>query len=327
MKSILLQWKASMKKHILHESCLSNKFAARDHSSLLTNPFLFLSRNKISFVMYLTFLLLIIRVPAYAYIAHHEFPEQIFHFISDITVNKDGSLDITETITVHANQTQIKNGLVRWLPTQEKTNNYFSALRYQLYDVFMDNKKLPFSVKRENKRFIIYIGDPKTLLAPGDYTYTIQYHVINAVDFLKNEDQLYWNITGNDWNFPIQHAVANITLPDDVGITHYMGYTGSTDNKYPFLKVILPQKNKISFITTQPLIIHRGLTVSIAWPKGFITPPPWHEQIKNILFEHVIALLFTVIIVLLFIIYSARLYKQNFTKRISNDKTEIFMKN
>jgi predicted membrane protein DUF2207 len=260
---------------------------------------------------------LLFSVNTHAYIAHQEFPEQIWRFISDMTVNKDGSLDVTETITVHANQTQIKNGLVRWLPAQEKENSFFSALRYQLYDVLMDNKKLPFSVKRENKRFIVHIGNPKKLLAPGDYTYTIEYHVFNAIDFLKNEDQLYWNITGNDWSFPIQNAQANITLPDDIPITHYMGYTGSKRNKYPFLKVIMPQKNKISFITTQPLIIHRGLTISIAWPKGFIAPPSWQEQMKSILFNHSALLLIMTAIAILIIIYPpALLFKRKLIGRL-----------
>jgi hypothetical protein len=277
---------------------------------------------------YLGLLILFVAFPTHAYLAHQEFPEQVFRFISDITVNKDASLDVTETITVHANQTQIKNGLVRWLPTQEKSNGYFSALRYQLYDILMDNKKLPFSIKHENKRFIIYIGDPKKLLAPGDYTYTIQYHVSNAIDFLKNEDQLYWNITGNDWNFPIQSAVANITLPDDAPITHYMGYTGSAQNKYPFLKVTLPQKNKISFMTTQPLIIHRGLTVSIAWPKGFITPPPWQEQMKTFVAAHAISMLLILAIASLFIICTSGLFfKRKAMRGFRADKTEIFMKN
>src|SRR6185437_11255852 len=129
-------------------------------------------------------------INAHAYIAHQEFPEQILRFVSDIIVNKDGSINITETITVHANQTQIKNGLTRWLPAQENNKNYFSSMRYQLYSVTMENKKTPYSVKRENKRFTIRIGDPKKLLEPGDYTYTIQYHVTNAVDFLESEDQL-----------------------------------------------------------------------------------------------------------------------------------------
>jgi hypothetical protein len=270
-------------------------------------------------------LCLFLSINTNAYIAHQEFPEQILHFISDMTVNKDGSLDVTEKITVHANQTQIKNGFIRWLPAQENSSSYFSALRYQLYDVMMDNKKLPFFVKRENKRFIIHIGDPKKLLEPGDYTYTIEYHVTNAVDFLKNEDQLFWNVTGNDWNFPIQNATATITLPDDIAITHYMGYTGSSHNKYPFLKVILPQKNKISFITTQPLIIHRGLTVSIAWPKGFITPPSSLDQMKAILSNHSMILLIVLSIVMLFIICApGRFYKRKF---ISHSRTEIFMKN
>jgi fumarate reductase subunit D len=225
-------------------------------------------------------LLLLLALPSYAYIAQQEFPEQIARFISDIIVNQDGSLDITETITVHANQTQIKNGLVRWIPTQDNQNNYFSVLRYKLYDVLMDNKQLPYKMQRENKRFIIYIGDPKKLLAPGDYTYTIKYHVTNAVTFLSQQDQLTWNVTGNDWSFPIQSAEANIALPDGAAITHYLAYTGTQRDKRPFLKVLWSQKNKISFITTQPLIIHSGLTVAIAWPKGFITPPTWQEQVK-----------------------------------------------
>ena len=43
--------------------------------------------------------------------------ERILSFHSDITVNEDGWLDVTETITVHAAGQQIKRGIYRDFPT------------------------------------------------------------------------------------------------------------------------------------------------------------------------------------------------------------------
>ena len=47
------------------------------------------------------------------------------------------------------------------------------------------------------------------LLAPSSILYTMT----NAVRWFDDHDELYWNVTGNDWPVPIDSASAIIVFP------------------------------------------------------------------------------------------------------------------
>ena len=51
--------------------------------------------------------------------------ENIKSYDSHIVINKDGSLDITETIVAHAEGINIKRGIYRDFPTYYKGNGIF----------------------------------------------------------------------------------------------------------------------------------------------------------------------------------------------------------
>ena len=44
-------------------------------------------------------------------------------------------------------------------------------------------------------------------------TVEISYVLRNAVRFFDDHDEFYWNVTGNDWPVPIDHASAFVALP------------------------------------------------------------------------------------------------------------------
>ncbi len=46
-------------------------------------------------------------------------------------------------------------------------------------------------------------AEKKVILPPGEYTYTFIYETDRQLGFFPEFDELYWNVTGNDWNFPI----------------------------------------------------------------------------------------------------------------------------
>ena len=84
---------------------------------------------------------------------------------------------------------------------------------------------------REENRGIfkrIYIGSKNVELPTGPHTYTIRY-TTRQLRFLNTHDEVYWNVTGNAWAFPIEKAEATITFPKGINITNVSaeGYTGS----------------------------------------------------------------------------------------------------
>lgn len=49
---------------------------------------------------------------------------------------------------------------------------------------------------------------------PGNYTYTIQYETDRQLDFSQGDtDRLYWNVTGQNWTFPIDQVRTKVFLP------------------------------------------------------------------------------------------------------------------
>lgn len=212
--------------------------------------------------------------------------ESISHFDSNIVVNKDASVDITETITVNAQQIEIKHGIVRSLP-MHYTDSYGRTLnsKYNLTQILLNGLATPYSVQIENNNFMIYVGDKNTFLTPGIYIYSIKYHVNNAINFLKDGDELYWNITGNEWSFPIEKATATIHLPEGAKILNSSAYTGFLGEKGKAFTSSEIAPNQISFVTTSPLPPGAGLTIAVAWPKGIVHAPTILEQIKQQLNE------------------------------------------
>lgn len=207
--------------------------------------------------------------------------ERILNFESNIVINKDASIDVTEIISVYANQQQIIHGIVRKLPVHYTDSDGIShTSNYQLKQVLLNNEPSAYHVEQSYKQLMIYIGNANITLSPGIYVYTIQYHAHNAINFLKEMDEFYWNITGNNWDFPIIKVTTDIHLPSEAKILRYAGYTGVTGAKIKNFYVRQPSDNQITYITTQPLSPGEGLTIAIAWQKNIIEPPTILQQAK-----------------------------------------------
>lgn len=207
--------------------------------------------------------------------------ESITLFSSYIVVNKDASIDISETITVYSLQQSIKHGIVRRLPIRY-TDSYGITHRthYNIKQITTNDVNTDYSTQLEGNQMAVYIGDPDGLLAPGFYTFNLRYEVQDAVNFLKDGDELYWNITGNQWNFPIQRAEATIELPAEATILNYTGYTGAMGQKEHQFVVNKAAPNRILFTTSTSLPPGSGLTIAVAWQKGIVTPPTWIDKLK-----------------------------------------------
>ncbi|MFH1295516.1 MAG: DUF2207 domain-containing protein, partial [bacterium] len=124
----------------------------------------------------------------------------------------------------------------------------------------------------------LYIGNSKVFLDPGPYTYTIKYRTQNQLGFFADHDELYFNVTGNGWSFPINFASATIQLPpgvkrQDVELTAFTGISGSTWRNYTAELKGSDDQLSAYFETTYPLSAEAGLTVAVSWPKGFIPEP------------------------------------------------------
>jgi len=122
-----------------------------------------------------------------------------------------------------------------------------------------------------NGRKRIEIWKKDVYLDPGSYTYQIQYLTDQQIEDLRQLDRLYWNVTGQDWAFPIQKVEAEVILPegipsDDITLSAFTGYQGEQGKSY---EANLEGK-KAKFTTTRSLKKGQGLSVIVNLPKGFV---------------------------------------------------------
>ena len=232
--------------------------------------------------------------------------ERITGFHSHITVHSDASLTVRETIRVKAEGEKIKHGIYRDFPVRSRDmfgNSY--VVGFNLKEVLKDGKSEPYHVEGLENGKRIYIGEKDTLLAPGEYTYTLVYVTDHQLGFFKGYDELYWNVTGNDWQFPIEEAAASVELPGDASrhIISFAGYTGRQGSKEQDFRETADESGIIGFSATRPLDVGEGLTIAVSWPKGYVAEPTKEDRLRYFLSANPGAIIGPAGLALLFLYY------------------------
>jgi len=219
--------------------------------------------------------------------------EMITSFDSEIVVNNDGSMIVTEDISVVTDNSTIKHGIYRDYPlTYPISMGFKQRVDFDLIDVQREGRPEDFHTKRLSNGIRIYIGNENTLLRPGSYNYTITYKVDRILGYYEDYDELYYNVTGNGWTFPIDKASVQIILPwtikqDDIDNVGYTGADGSTDQDSTYSIQYRDDKTIISSKTTLPLYSNEGFTIVLNWPKGYLTQPSQFENSLNFIKDNI----------------------------------------
>ena len=211
--------------------------------------------------------------PAYAQTELDQ--ERITRFDATIVVNSDTSLLVTETLTVHSLGEKIRHGIYRDFPTSYRAKSGSrQTVGFRLLDVERDGQSEPYHTAALANGQRIYLGDAQISLAPGDYVYRLRYTTNRQLGFYSDHDELYWNVTGQDWQFPIDSARATVRLPasiptSQVTTTSYTGLAGSQTTS----ATETANGETIVFENETQLEPGEGLTIVVGWPKGYLTPP------------------------------------------------------
>ncbi len=211
--------------------------------------------------------------------------ERILDFHSEISVAVDGSMEVTETIRVRAEGQAIKRGIFRDFPTDYRDadgNRYVVA--FDIEAVRRDGQREDYHTEQQSNGVRIYIGNAERYLEPGEYRYAITYRTNRQLGFFDEHDELYWNVTGNGWAFPIDHASARVHLPgniaqDQIVVEAYTGLDGALGKDYRGER--LPQG--AVFETTGRLNRQEGLTIVVSWPKGIVEAPTREQRLMWLL--------------------------------------------
>jgi uncharacterized membrane protein YgcG len=211
--------------------------------------------------------------------------ERILGFHSDIRIEADGSMQVTETIRVSAEGINIRRGIYREFPTRyrdEFGSNY--VVDFTVLDLTRNGRPEPWNAQRRGNGVRVDFGDDNLLSVPAVYEYRLRYRTTRQLGYFPDRDELYWNVTGVGWSFPIDQASATVTLPRVVPATTMAmeGYTGMFRARgQDYLVSISDGAGMIR--TTQPLEPNEGLTLVLSWPKGVVPEPTRIERTQNVL--------------------------------------------
>ncbi|WP_445263479.1 DUF2207 domain-containing protein, partial [Rhizobium rhizogenes] len=234
--------------------------------------------------------------------------EVITNFAQTIAVNRDGSMNVTETIAVNAEGRAIRRGIFRDFPlTFIDPAGRQAQVDFDVVSVERDGQPEEWRRERIEGGTRIYIGradqgSTQFLLSPGPHTFRITYNTDRQIRYFNDHDELYWNVTGNGWLFPILRASATVTLPDGVLAQQLAYYTGPIGGKGQDASAS-QQAGRVTFATTRPLAQAEGLTIAIKLPKGVILPPSSGQQWRWFIADHLDAIIAIGGLILLFAYY------------------------
>ena len=208
--------------------------------------------------------------------------EHILDFHSDVTLQDDSSLLVTETITVYCAGYQIKHGIYRDFPTTYKDPfNERYVVGFQMLSATRDAQPETFRVQDQFNGKRIFLGNPNVFVPRGRHIYTITYTTNRQLGFYKDHDELFWNATGNGWPFTIDHAGATVHLPASIpaGKVTLSGFTGPQGSREAKLTTET-EDGAFEFQATTLLPPRNGLSVLLMWPKGYIAEPTNSQKLE-----------------------------------------------
>jgi uncharacterized membrane protein len=189
--------------------------------------------------------------------------EKINDFSAVITVQKNAELRVVEKIQYDFEGAD-RHGIFRSIATNNSDGSEIG-----IKNITVTNERgieYSFIKQYSSAGVTLRIGD-KYKTVSGIKTYVISYEVSNALVSFDAYNELYWNITGNGWNIPIDKVTAQVVFENNensvVQASCYKGVSGSTAS-------CLIDENHIARVSN--LLSNEGVTLAIGFDKNYANP-------------------------------------------------------
>jgi len=246
--------------------------------------------------------------------AHAQSDESIPQFNVTLDLHADASVAVNERVVYDFGSNE-RHGIYRDIPVVYPTTLGKTSIKLSNIRVVDENgKTYAFEVSGSGSDKEIKIGDPDVLVS-GTKTYVISYTVSRAIGYFASYDELYWNITGNEWQVPIVKASAEFILPKalakaDVRAACYEGSFGST-KACDSIVVGAPDETSgavrhVFASSGAELAPGEGLTAAVGFPKGVVYEPTKWERILQIITDNWIVGVPPVVFMAMFVLWYRR---------------------
>lgn len=209
--------------------------------------------------------------------------EKIENFQSDIRIQKDSSLIVEENISYRFSDQKENHGIFREIPLKFESDSETKTINIEVLSVSKNGSTEPYQITDKGDILNIKIGDPNKLVL-GIENYSINYKVEGALNYLENKNELYWDVTGNDWNLSIENVDTTVYLPSKVKENNldlfcYQGRFKSSEKCN--VNKVSGEVDKIDFNSTRTLKPREGLTVAVGFPKNMVDGPGFLSILSN----------------------------------------------
>lgn len=204
----------------------------------------------------------------------------IRRFDAVIQVRRDATIEVTETIVAAFQGSW--NGLYRTIPIKYRTSQGFNWTLGLDLEGATDAAGRPLRVEASRERHYIKYK----IWVPGaeDATRTVvlRYRAANGLRFFEDHDELYWNVTGDEWDVPLEAATARIELPAGTAGLRAIAFNGAYGSTAQDASVEIRGRT-VALAMPHPLGFHEGLTAVVGWNKGVVTEPTAVERAGGLL--------------------------------------------
>lgn len=254
------------------------------------------------------------------------FAEKINSFDVNIAAHEDGTMTVNESINYDFEH-EDRHGIYRYIPLYSRVGDLYRVINIDNVRVERDGKKEKFEKSNNKEQIYLKIGDPNKTIT-GAHDYNISYTVENGIGSnYEDHDEIYWNVTGNEWDIPIEKASIKINNDFSAKIQQVACFTRSANLSAQFCSFPPGTFNPVT--TTAAIAPGDGLTVVYGYPKGTFPPSQlvkelpktFGEKITDFIFKHIlfIYLFFNIFLpALLFFWYQKHKNKKRFGKPTVN---------
>ncbi len=197
----------------------------------------------------------------------------INNFTADYYLSKEdpqGSMRVVEKIDLFYND--FNHGILRAIPKKYKDN----SLKLHINQISSPSgAPAKYTTYDDSGNTVLKIGDPDKTVT-GQHSYTIDYTIHNVVTFYGNNDELYWDINGDEWKQPIEQVTARFHLPNGLTVGGQKCFAGGYGSNVENCK-ITTEGNKVIARTSRKLQPYETLTAVIALPKGYFAAPTFAD--------------------------------------------------
>ena len=202
--------------------------------------------------------------------------ERILDYDVDIAIQTDGSVEITERITVRAEGRAIRRGIVREFPTRYRDRfGDRVVVDFEVLEVLRNGQPEPWFTERVSNGVRVNTGNDDFLPVPAEHVFTLRYRTNRQLGFFEQHDELYFNAMGHSSSLRVDGGTVTARLPEAVPVEamELDGFTGREGGRGRAFHGSLPEAGVAHWELSAPLARREGFTVLLTFPKGVVAEP------------------------------------------------------